>query len=133
MTSNRIDPIVDVLASQSKGVISAIVTHQRFKVLDNECGDGIWRIEPCPVQSNMQCSVMQKGTKHFCEAKIISKISIYGIPAACYDGLWCVAKKSPIVRHKFWFCTDDLILCVGFHSRKCAVDRPIIPSIGMCN
>jgi hypothetical protein len=82
---------------------------------------------PSSIQYIMLCNA--QNTKNFCEAKIISKTSIYGIPTACRDGLWCVAKGSPIVRHKVWFYADDLIWCVGFHSRKYAVDRPIIPSI----
>jgi hypothetical protein len=44
MISNRIEPIVDVLVGQFKGDISTIVIHQGFKILENECGDGIWRI-----------------------------------------------------------------------------------------
>jgi len=87
---------------------------------------GDWTL-PSSIQYAMLCNA--QNTKNFCEAKIISKISIYGIPTACYDGLWCNAKRSPIVCHKFWFCIDDLIRCVGFHSRKYVVDRPIIQSI----
>jgi hypothetical protein len=46
-TSNQVNHVVDVIAGQSKGVMPTIMIHQRFKILESECGDGVWRIECC--------------------------------------------------------------------------------------
>ncbi len=53
---------------------------------------------------------------------------IHGIPSPCYDGLWYDLKGSAPIRHKFWFCADDLTHCVGRTIRKYYVDRPLVPS-----
>jgi hypothetical protein len=38
-------------------------------------------------------------------------------------------KGVSIELHKFWFCYDDLLHCVGGISRKYALDRLVLPSL----
>jgi hypothetical protein len=76
---------------------------------------------------------LQKGTKHYYKAKIISTQTNHGILPSCYVGYWFVAKGVSIELHKFWFCHDDLLCCVGGTSKKYAFDRPTLPKpYGMC-
>jgi hypothetical protein len=65
--------------------------------------------------------------KH-CDARIIAKKTICGIFNPCYDGLWFDLKRFASICHKFWFCANDLIHCVGGTGRKYCVDRPLVPS-----
>jgi hypothetical protein len=65
--------------------------------------------------------------KH-CDARIIVRRIIRGIPNPCYDGLWFNLKGSTPIRYKFWFCANDLTRCVGGTRRKYCVDRPLLPS-----
>ncbi len=53
--------------------IDPIVTHNGAEVLECLCGDGIWQIERCPPKANNCCSTLQKDTKHYYKAIIISK------------------------------------------------------------
>ncbi len=39
------------------------------------------------------------------------------------------AQGVSIELHKFWFCHDDLMHCVGRTSRKYALNRPTLPSL----
>jgi hypothetical protein len=50
------------------------------------------------------------------------------IPTPFCVGYWFAAKGVSIELHKFWFCHDDLLRCVGRTSRKYAFNRPILPS-----
>jgi hypothetical protein len=50
------------------------------------CGESIWQIECCPSKFNIQCSALQKDTKHYYKIKIISKQIDCGILAPCYVG-----------------------------------------------
>jgi hypothetical protein len=45
-----------------------------------------------------------------------------------YGGLWFDFKGSTPIRHKFWFCANDLIRCVGRIKKKYCVNRPLVPS-----
>jgi hypothetical protein len=72
---------------------------------------------------------LQKDTKHYYKAKIISKIIDHGILAPCYVGNWSVVKGATIELHKFWFCHDDHNRCVGSTRRKYAIGRSIVPFI----
>ncbi len=65
--------------------------------------------------------------KH-CDTKIIARKIVCGILSPCYDGLWFDLKGSAPIYHKFWFCVDDLIRCVGGTRKKYCVDRPFVPS-----
>jgi hypothetical protein len=106
-----------------------IVTHNGTKVLECFCGDGIWGIEHCPSKSNTHYSVLQKYTKHYCNAKTISKQTDCGIFVPCYVGYWSTTKGVLIELHKFWFCHDDLNRCVGRISRKYDLDNLTLPSL----
>jgi hypothetical protein len=64
-----------------------------------------------------------------CDARIIAKKTIHGILNPCYNGLWFDLKGSASIRHKFWFCANDLTCCVGGIGRKYYVDRPLVPSM----
>jgi hypothetical protein len=66
--------------------------------------------------------------KH-CDARIIAKKTIHGILNPCYNGLWFDLKGSASIRHKFWFCANDLTCCVGGIGRKYYVDKPLVPSM----
>jgi hypothetical protein len=92
------------------------------------CKDGIWRIERCPPSSNTHCSTIQRDFMKHCDAGIIARKTIHGIPSPFYDGLWFDLKGSAPIHHKFWFCVDDLI-CVGGTGRKYYVNRPLVPSM----
>jgi hypothetical protein len=72
---------------------------------------------------------LQKDTKHYYKAKIISKITDRGIFAPCYVGNWSVVKSAAIELHKFWFYHDDHNRCVGGTKRKYAIGRSIVPFI----
>jgi hypothetical protein len=65
--------------------------------------------------------------KH-CDAIIIAKRTVYGIPSPYYDGLWSNLKRSIPIHHKFWFCVNDLTHYVGRTRRKYHVNRPLLPS-----
>jgi len=60
---------------------------------------------------------LQKNTKHYGKAKIISKQTNHGTPTPCYVGQWSTTKGVSIELHKFWFCHDDLLRCVRWTSR----------------
>jgi hypothetical protein len=70
MTSINQSLVVDV--GETNGP-NPIITHNGAKVLECLRGDNIWQIEHCPPKSSNRCSVLQKNTKHYCKAKIISK------------------------------------------------------------
>ncbi len=53
--------------------IDHVVTDNGIEVLECLCGDGIRQIEHCPLKVNNCCLVLQKDTKHYCKAIIISK------------------------------------------------------------
>ncbi len=62
------------------------------------------------------------------DAIIIARKIVRGIPSPGYDGLWCDLKRSALIRHKSWFCVDDLTCCVKGTRRKYCFDRPLVPS-----
>jgi hypothetical protein len=66
--------------------LDPIITHNGVEVFECLCGDGIWQIECCLPKSSNHCSVLQKDTKHYYKAKIISKQIDHGIPTPCYVG-----------------------------------------------
>jgi hypothetical protein len=66
---------------------------------------------------------VQKDIKHYCKAKIISKQIDCGIPTLCYVGYQTTTQGLSIELHKFWFCHDDLMYCVGGTSRKYALNK----------
>ncbi len=70
---------------------------------------------------------LQKDIKHFYKAIIISNQIDRGIPTPCYVGFWFATKATSIELHKFWFCHDDLMHCVGGTSRKYALNRLALP------
>jgi hypothetical protein len=71
----------------------------------------------------------KKDIKHYYKAIIISKQTNHGIPTLCYVGYWSAAKGVSIEPHKFWFCHDDLLRCVGRTSKKYALNRLALPSL----
>jgi hypothetical protein len=74
--------------------------------------------------------MLQKNIKHSCKAKIISKQINRGILTLCYVGYWAVAKGVSIEQHKFWFCHDDLMCCVGGTNKKLyALNKLALPSL----
>jgi hypothetical protein len=100
--------------------------HEGLKVQKN-CGDGLWRIEKCPPQSNTHCFAIQRGSKEHCEAKIIKKTTISNdILSPYYDGLWCDFKWSTCTHHKFLFCVDDLTHYVRGTRSKYVIDRLVV-------
>ncbi len=66
--------------------------------------------------------------KH-CDVKIIAKRIVCGILNPCYNDLWFDLKRFALICHKFWFCVDDLIHCVGGTRKKYCLDRPLVPSM----
>ncbi len=68
-----------------------IITRNGAEVLECFYGDGIWQIEHCPPPPpprardlNTCCVVLQKNTKHYYKAKIISKQKNHGFHVSCY-------------------------------------------------
>jgi hypothetical protein len=66
--------------------VDPVITHNGAKVLECFCGDGIWRIEHCPLKLINHYSALQKNTKHYYKIRIVSKQTNRGIPAPCYVG-----------------------------------------------
>jgi hypothetical protein len=123
---------LNVDAGKSSGIIrdeAFVLIFQGLKVQEHVCGDGVCRIEMCPPSLNTHCFAIQKGLMKHCDAIIIAKKTICAIPNPCYDGLWFDLKGFTPICHKFWFCEDDLIHCVGGIGRKYCVDRPLVPSM----
>jgi hypothetical protein len=58
------------------------------EVLETPCGDGVWHIKRCPCMSHVQCSTLQKSTKHSCVTRIITKPTSISVPTLTYSGLW---------------------------------------------
>jgi hypothetical protein len=97
-----------------------LVTNQIQEVVDvleAPCGNGMWHIERCPLKLHVQCSMLQKSTKHSCATTIITKPIFIGVPAPTYLGLWFQFPNAPLKLHKFWFYVDDMNHYVG--STKC--------------
>ncbi len=72
---------------------------------------------------------LQKDTKHYCKAKIISRIIEQGILTPCYVSNWSVARGETIELHKLWFCHDDQSHCVGGIERKYTIDMLVVLSL----
>ncbi len=103
--------------------------HNGVEVLECLYGDNISWIQHCPPKSNNHCSTLQKDIKHYYKCIIISKQIDRGIPALCYVGYWYTTKRVSIELHKFWFCHDDLMRCVGGTNMKWTFDRLALPSL----
>ncbi len=88
----------------------------------------MWRIERCPPLSNTHCSAIQRNSMKHCNAKIIVRKIVCGIPIPCYNGLWSDLKGFAPIRHKFWFYAYDLTPYVGGNGQKYCVNRPLVPS-----
>ncbi len=58
------------------------------EVFDAPCGNGVWHIEKCPCMSHVQCSTLQKSTKHYCVTRIITKPTFIDDPTLTYLRLW---------------------------------------------
>jgi hypothetical protein len=124
-TSSNVDD------GQSNGIVrdeAFVLTSQGLKVKEHVCEDGVWKIERWPPSSNAHCSAIQRDSMKHYDAKIITKKTIRGILIPFYDGLWFDFKGFPPIHHKFWFCANDLIHCVGGIGEKYYVDRPFVPS-----
>ncbi len=90
--SRNSTPNADVGQSNHLQEAFLVFTHNGEEVLEHFCGDNIWCIEWCPPKSNVQCSTLQKETKHYYKVKIISKKKNHGIPYPCYVGNWSVTR-----------------------------------------
>jgi len=94
----------NVHVGESSGIIkdeAFILTFQRLKVQECVWEDGVWRIKRCPPLSNIHCFAIQKDSMKHCNAKIIAKKRVHGIPNPCYDGLWFDLKRYAPIYHKF--------------------------------
>jgi hypothetical protein len=78
-----------------------VITHNGVEGLECLCGDDIYQIECCPLKSSNCCLALQKGTKHYYKAIIISKQIDHGIHAPCYVGYWSTTQDVSIELHKF--------------------------------
>ncbi len=130
MSSGFVSSNVDV--GQSNGIVkdeAFVLTFQGLKVQKLVCGDGVWRIERCAPSSNIHCFTIQRDSMKHCDAIIIAKKIVCGIPSPYYDGLWSNLKRFAPICHKFQFFVDDLIQCARGIGRKYCVDRPLVPSM----
>jgi hypothetical protein len=57
-----------------------------IEVLETPCGDGVWHIERCPYMWHVQCSTLQKSTKHSCVTRTIP--TSIDVRALTYSRLW---------------------------------------------
>jgi hypothetical protein len=65
------------------------------EVFEVPCGDGVWHIERCPPMLHVQCSMLQKSTKHSCVIRIIFTSTTIGVPALIYSRLWSSFPGAP--------------------------------------
>ncbi len=63
------------------------IINEGVEVLKASCGDGVWHVEQCPPALHVQCSTLQKTTRHYCTARIIAKSNSIGVPTLTYFGL----------------------------------------------
>jgi hypothetical protein len=75
---------------------------------------------------------LQKDTKHYYKAKIISKIIDHGIFAPCYVGNWSVVKGATIELHKFWFIMMITIVVLEAPRGSMQLVGPLCILYGMC-
>jgi len=75
--------IVDVGETNDPNLV---ITYNGVNFFESLCGDGIWKIEQCPLKSSSQCSVLQKDIKYYYKARIISKQIDCGILVPYYVG-----------------------------------------------
>ncbi len=90
--------------------------------------NGVWRTKRCPPSSNSRCFTIQKDFMKHCNAQIITRRTIRGIPNPCYNGLSFDLKGFAPIYHKFWFCANDLTHYLGRTRKKYCVNRPLVPS-----
>jgi hypothetical protein len=99
------------------------------EILEAPYKDGVWHIERCPPTSHVQCSTLQKSTKHSCATKIITVSTSIGVLALIYLGLWSRFLGAPLKLHKLWFYADDMNRCIGGMKHKYALDKPTVLEI----
>ncbi len=63
-------------------------TQGDVEVLEAPYGDGVCHIKRCPCMSHVQCSTLQKSTKHSCVTRIITKPTSIGVPTLSCSRLW---------------------------------------------
>jgi hypothetical protein len=66
---------------------------------------------------HVQCSTLQKSTKHSCATRVIANPTSIGVLALTYSRLWSQFLNALLKLHKFWFCVDDMNQYVS--SMKC--------------
>ncbi len=71
------------------------------QILEGPCRNGFWHIERCPLMSHVQCSTLQKSTKHYFVVRIIANLTSTGVPASTFSGLWFQFPSAPLKLHKF--------------------------------
>jgi hypothetical protein len=81
-------PCVCHTIANSNVNIEEPVVNQIEEDVEAPCGDGVWHIEKCPLMLHVQCSTLQKSTKHFCAIKIITKPTSIGVLTPTYSRLW---------------------------------------------
>ncbi len=83
---------------------------ENVEVLEALCGDGVWHIKICPHVSHVQCSMLQKSTKHSRVRRIITELTFIGVPIPTYSRLcwlnWPHKIKSPFYEWFFWKTCD---------------------------
>ncbi len=82
--------VTHTIANSSVNIEEPIIDQiqEDGEVLEVPCGNGIWHIESFPPTSHVQCSALQKPTKHSCATKITTKSASIGLLALTYLGLW---------------------------------------------
>jgi hypothetical protein len=68
----------------------------------------------------VQCCTKPKSFQN--KQIVVFRLRVALVPSSTTKGV-------SIELHKFWFCYDDLLHCVGGTSRKYAFDRPVLPSL----
>jgi hypothetical protein len=129
MSSGFVGSNVDV--GESSGIIedeAFVLIFQGLKVQNHVCRDGVWIIERCPPSLNTHYFAIQRDLMKHCDIKIVAKKTVHDIFGPCYNGFWFDLKGSAPIRHKFWFCADDLTHYIGRTRRKYCVNRPLVLS-----
>jgi hypothetical protein len=81
MSSGFANSNVDL--GESNGIVrdeAFVLTFQGLKVQEHVGGDGVWKIERCPPLLNTHYFAIQKDSMKHCDARIIVRIIVCGIP-----------------------------------------------------
>jgi hypothetical protein len=72
---NFVHPHVSHIIATSSVNIEEHIVDQIEEDVEAPCGDGFWHIKRCPLRLYVQCSALQKSTKHSSAVRIFTKLT----------------------------------------------------------